>query len=217
AEVNRTSTTYTLRVRGDSYDNALKYGMTHAVNHPVKKPGAYQLRAAVRDTVSQRVGAASQFIEAPDLSKGRLALSGILIASEAKEAAAAPAPAPATEPKRNFDPRGHPAVRVFKQGSKVHYALQILNPQISRDTQKPDLETQLQVYRDGRQIFAGKVSPFHPNVTPETKGAVAMGQVTLSPSMQPGEYALQVVVTDKLAGEKNRTAAQWIDFEVVRP
>ena len=31
----------------------------------------------------------------------------------------------------------------------------------------------------------------------------------------PGEYVLQVVVTDKLAKEKHRTASQWIDFEVI--
>jgi len=34
--------------------------------------------------------------------------------------------------------------------------------------------------------------------------------------MAPGDYVLQIVATDKLAGEKNRTATTWIDFEVVR-
>jgi hypothetical protein len=35
-------------------------------------------------------------------------------------------------------------------------------------------------------------------------------------ALQPGEYVLQVVVTDALAPEKRRTATQWIDFEVVK-
>jgi hypothetical protein len=34
--------------------------------------------------------------------------------------------------------------------------------------------------------------------------------------MEPGEYAMQIVVTDKLAKEKFRTVAQSIDFEVVK-
>ncbi len=34
--------------------------------------------------------------------------------------------------------------------------------------------------------------------------------------LQPGEYALQVVVTDALASEKRRTVTQWIDFEIVK-
>ena len=33
----------------------------------------------------------------------------------------------------------------------------------------------------------------------------------------PGEYALQVVVTDNLAKRKYATASQWIDFEVDSP
>lgn len=30
-----------------------------------------------------------------------------------------------------------------------------------------------------------------------------------------GEYVLQVIVTDRLAKEKHRTATQWIDFEII--
>jgi hypothetical protein len=33
---------------------------------------------------------------------------------------------------------------------------------------------------------------------------------------KPGDYVLQVIVTDKLADEKSNTAAQWIDFSVHR-
>jgi hypothetical protein len=32
----------------------------------------------------------------------------------------------------------------------------------------------------------------------------------------PGEYALQVVITDQLAKGQHQIATQWIDFEVVR-
>lgn len=42
----------------------------------VKKPGAYQLRVALRDVASGRIGSAWQFVEVPDMSQGRLALSG---------------------------------------------------------------------------------------------------------------------------------------------
>jgi hypothetical protein len=34
--------------------------------------------------------------------------------------------------------------------------------------------------------------------------------------MSPGDYILQVIVTDPLAKEKYRTATQWIDFEIVK-
>ena len=33
--------------------------------------------------------------------------------------------------------------------------------------------------------------------------------------LPPGEYVLQIIVTDALADERHRTATQWIDFELV--
>jgi hypothetical protein len=43
---------------------------------------------------------------------------------------------------------------------------------------------------------------------------VAAGAMRLGPAIKPGDYILQLVITDKLAGEKNRIAVQSIDFEV---
>ena len=38
----------------------------------------------------------------------------------------------------------------------------------------------------------------------------------LGSQMQPGEYVLQVVVTDLLRRDKYRVTSQWIDFEVIK-
>src|SRR5207302_5522869 len=54
--VDETSKTYTIRLRGEMYNNALQHGFVYTVNHLVKKPGAYQLRAAVRDSATEKVG-----------------------------------------------------------------------------------------------------------------------------------------------------------------
>jgi hypothetical protein len=48
------------------------------------------------------------------------------------------------------------------------------------------------------------------------KRLTAGGALQLGTEMPPGEYILQVIVTDLLAKEKNRTATQWIDFEIVK-
>ena len=49
-----------------------------------------------------------------------------------------------------------------------------------------------------------------------TQGDIgAGGRLQLGSVMVPGEYALQMIVTDLLAKEKERVAAQWIDFEIV--
>jgi hypothetical protein len=36
----------------------------------------------------------------------------------------------------------------------------------------------------------------------------------LGTDLAPGDYVLQVVVTDLLAEEPRRTASSWIDFEI---
>jgi len=33
--------------------------------------------------------------------------------------------------------------------------------------------------------------------------------------MTPGEYVLQVIVSDLVAGDKYATASQWVDFKIV--
>jgi hypothetical protein len=33
--------------------------------------------------------------------------------------------------------------------------------------------------------------------------------------MTPGDYVLQVIVSDLLAGEKYATTSQWVDFQIV--
>ena len=50
----------------------------------------------------------------------------------------------------------------------------------------------------------------------DLKRLQAGGRLVLGTALQPGEYVLQVVVTDALAKEKYRTATQWIDFEIVK-
>src|SRR5205823_5219393 len=73
--------TETVRVRDAEYRAALRDGLTFGINLPVKQPGAFQLRVAVRDAASERVGSANQFIEVPNLSKNQLTLSGLYVAS----------------------------------------------------------------------------------------------------------------------------------------
>ena len=83
--------TETLRVRGPDYEHLLNHGLVYTLNLPVKRPGFYQLRVAVRDAASERIGSATQFVEAPDLSTGRLTLSGIALMSGATGKPRAPA------------------------------------------------------------------------------------------------------------------------------
>jgi len=72
----------------------------------------------------------------------------------------------------------------------------------------------VRLFRDGRQVFAGPEMPYDSS-NPEDRGRlVNIERLRLGSNLTPGDYVLQVVVTDALASDKYNTATQWIDFEI---
>ncbi|MGB7923089.1 MAG: VWA domain-containing protein [Pyrinomonadaceae bacterium] len=207
--------TYELRLKDEEYERLMKYGLIYTLNVPVKKAGAYQLRVAVRDATSERVGSASQFIEVPNLTKNRLALSGIVVGGMTPSKTSKPVANEAVDPATLYDPQASPAVRRLSHGMILDYGYVIYNAQLDRATGRPNLLTQVRLFREGQQVFAGKELPFNPDKQSDLKRLVASGRLQLGTQLPPGEYVLQVIVTDPLAKEKYRTTSQWIDFEIL--
>lgn len=219
--VDQLSRTHTIRVKGKTYERILKSGFTYNVTVPVKKAGAYQLRAVLRDVPSNRLGAANQFIEVPDIKKNRLVISGILTSGMSAEAyqsrrAAGTSDGNAEGVVEEQDANAGATLRQFKSGSVLVYGFVIYNAQIDKTTGKPQLQTQLRLFRDGQQVFGGREIAFDSASQVDLKRLAAAGAIQLGTELQPGEYQLQVVITDPLAKEKYRVATQWIDFEIVK-
>jgi hypothetical protein len=240
--VSEANVTHTLTVKEEAYQRIMQAGLLYNIVVPAKKPGGYQLRVAVRDAASERTGSASQYVEVPDVKKGRLALSGIVIKSDeaslaGQPSAAVPAPKrPAAPPEKvpppsndsapketpahgpappPSDPQGSPAVRRFRSGATVNYGFYIYNAKPERADGHPRLQTQMRLFRDGKLVYEGKVLPFDALPLNAQGDVGAGGQLRLGRELVPGEYALQMIVTDPLAKEKQRVAAQWVDFEIV--
>ena len=69
-----------IRVSQDVLQRFQKEGMIYGFGIPIAKPGAYLLRAAVRDRASGRIGSAGQYIEVPNINgKDHLSLSSLVI------------------------------------------------------------------------------------------------------------------------------------------
>lgn len=189
--------TWTLRLPQQRYDEVLKQGLVYSTSIPTKKAGAYQLRVAVRDAASEKLGSAMQFIEAPDVDSGRLTLSGIVVEADTR---------------LEDDPEGTPAVRVFKSGGTIAYAYQILNARTG-GSEQGHLESRTRLYRDGQLVYEGMPSTLNPDGQKDAKHLAVGGRMQLT-KISPGDYVLQVIVLDNLRKDKNRIAAQSIDFEV---
>lgn len=233
--VDQVSRTHTVRMRGETYQRILRDGFVYGVTVPLKKPGAYQLRIALHDAGSERIGSASQFVDVPDIKKNRLALSGIVVkgvsaAEYTRNNAQSRPPGDTTstpnvqangassqsEGVEEGDAQASPAIRNFHKGLVMQYYFIIFNPQLDKATNQPQLTTQVRLVRDGKLVFTGKETPFNFADQPDLRRLVTGGAIQLGSDLVPGEYVLQIIVRDALAKDKNRTATQWIDFEIVK-
>jgi VWFA-related protein len=203
----------TLRLSQESYERAQREGIVYSFDMPVKQNGAFQFRVAVRDQASSRIGAAGQFVEVPNLSKDRLALSGIVVHDEQllpAQQSNAPAKAHAD------DITAGPAVRQFHQGSSLMAVYAVYNALLDKTTSQPRLTTQTRIFRDGKAIFTGTPTPLDVSGQTDLQRLIAGSRLYVGPELSPGDYVLQIIVEDHVGKEKTRIATQWIDFEVVR-
>jgi hypothetical protein len=218
----------TVRVSAADFEKLQTNGLRYTLKVPIKSPGAYQLRVAVLDEATEQVGSANELIEVPDFASGRLALSGIVFSGKVAAAASQNKEASQTQAASDVQPAGgasvandveleaDPSVRRIRPGMELHYDFHIYNAQIDPANGRTRLQTQVRLFRDGQPAYEGKIAPFDTTQQEDLKRLVAGGQIKLNRNAAPGEYVLQVIVTDLLADEKHRVATQWIDLEIAR-
>lgn len=212
---------HTVRMKPASFDKVMKNGFIYNVTVPIKKSGAYQLRTALRDQPSGRIGSATQFINVPDFNQGRLSLSGIVMKGvplerHMKDQAPPGLKQTSDDNAQEADPSASIAVRQFRTGMALVYTFIIYNVKIDKSTGKPQLKTQARLFKNGEPIFTGDELSFDPGQQTDLRRLGTGGAIQLGTSMTPGEYVLQIVVTDLLAKDKRRIATQWMDFEIVK-
>jgi hypothetical protein len=207
--------TYQVKLTETDYQHIMKQGLVYNLTVPIKKPGAYQLRVSLRDSGSDRVGSASQFIDAPDIKKKRLALSGLVVRGETNTTSANAAGTNQDEGHEEGDAQTSAAVRHFKAGTLMTYAYFVYNAKLD-SASHPQLMMQVKLFRDGAQVFTGKETQFTSSQQTDMQRLPFGGAIKLGTDMIPGDYVVQIVVTDLLADQKHRVATQWMDFQITK-
>jgi len=156
----------------------------------------------VRDVASDRIGSAGQFVLVPDVAKNHLSLSGVVISGLSQGQGTS----------GDATLQAVPSLRRLTHGMVLSYSYTIYNAEVKED--RPQLETQMLLFREGKQVFAGKISPFDPGTQSDMKRLKVTGGLRLGPELPVGGYLLQVIVTDKLRNKPN-TAVQTLDFVIV--
>jgi hypothetical protein len=77
-----------LKLAAKDYERAAHEGLVYQLDVPAKKPGAYQLRIALRDAASAKLGSASQLVEVPALASSKIPLPGITLSTDGETSVA---------------------------------------------------------------------------------------------------------------------------------
>ena len=192
-----------LSLRQSEYEQSLRDGLRLRFDMPAKRPGSYQVRVAVRDRNSSKVGSAGQFVAVPDLKKNRLATSGIVLRAAEESPTQTAVMATATG-------------RRFRVNSDVEFAFVVYNAAIDSATQLPKLTMTTNLVRDGKIVKSGAEMPLSSANQPDLTRLLTSGVMRLQQDLEPGNYYLQVVITDKAAKDKQPPVTQWVDFEIVK-
>ncbi len=185
-----------LSVPAERYEQVLRDGLVYTISMPMQKAGPYQVRVAVRDEDTGAMGSDSQFVDIPEVRPSRLSVAGLIMQGMTVEASS------------------RPAVRQFARGDTLEYSLLVYGARQNGD--RANLTSQIRLVRGAEEVFTGNTVPSASTKEPENEAIIIGGTFALPQSLPPGEYFLQVIVTDELAPPERQTSSQWIDFEIVK-
>ncbi len=163
-------------------------------------PGLYQVRVGARDVKSGRMGIVHEWIEIPDLTGHKLALS-TLLAGERQSA---------SQERKSQMPRIlMRADHHFHRDSSLRFQVDIYNASVAPSDAKPDLVMQLQAVRDRQPVITMPMRSILTNV-PKSNEIRIGGEFPLK-EFAPGRYLLLITVIDRLA---KASASQQMRFEI---
>jgi hypothetical protein len=142
------------------------------------------------------MGSAGQFVVVPDLKTKKTAVSGIVLGLPNADHSVSNA-----------------GGRRFKQNDELYFAFNIYNA-ANETGQLRNLVMNVMLFRDGKTVYSGPEVPIVASNPKDLSRVFTNGKLKLSSDFEPGNYYLQVVVTEKDAKDKAVPVVQWIDFEI---
>jgi VWFA-related protein len=193
---------YTEKIKGnipveqlpDARRSGFRYGKRFEL-----RPGIYQFRIGVRDQATDRIGTGITWVQVPDLSKGHLTSSSILLTDLGEQRPGAETEKPIVSEWR--------AIKSYKSESVLVYYLMLYNlaekDEAGALMQSEILQGESSVYKSEWQPVTSRT------VGKEKKGLELGGQIKLF--LPPGVYELRISVKDP---RSNKTTKQSTFFAI---
>jgi hypothetical protein len=110
----------------------------------------------------------------------------------------------------------NPSARRFVVNSDLYFGFVVYNAALNQATQLPILTIETKLFRDGNPVGPSSEIPIELKNQADLSRLFVNGSLRLNPALEPGDYYLQVVITDKVTRAKQSVITQWVDFQVVK-
>lgn len=161
------------------------------------KPGFYNIRFALRDPISNKLGSATTWVEVPDLEKSKLALSNILLLhsnDNAKDVAT------------NISGSGQ-ALNIFSEKSSIGFLCYVFDNKASKKI--PELTAQVQVLQGDKALFTSPQIDVVEKL--DKNGRIAYGGSLPLGGFPSGQYQLKITIND---AKGKKQVSQEQDFTI---
>lgn len=206
---------YTIKTKGATYESMLTKGFVYVLIVPIKKPGLYQYRVALRDTSSGKIGSAMQIVEVPNLTKQKLTVSSLAVENMSLamwqnfvNGKVGTKPGQIQVPTTILYDT---VLKQFEPGTVLRYGFEVYNAKA--DKAAPQLETQAKILQSDQVVIQGSPIKVDTSGQVDPKHVKISGNMLLNDKLQAGDYVLQVVVTDTVS---KQVSTQIFPFEIVK-
>lgn len=202
---------FDIKVSAKDYEKLLAEGIVSSLSFATRVKGAQQVKVAVRDVNTNKIGTASQTVKVPNFDKESVSLSGILLQNytmnewQIAQSGKAP-PVSAVEAATRM--QANTARRRFKKGTVLSFNYAIYSAPSFRSKS----QAQFTVFKDGKELFKGSPEELNITATGKLQRVNRGGAFLLGTEMEAGRYVLQISVGGDGLKE---TEIHQIDFELV--
>jgi VWFA-related protein len=169
-------------------------------------PGLYQIRVVARDEKTGRSGSAHSWIEIPDLTSGKLAMSSLVIGVRAPGANSATS---STTPPLDATTELRIAHR-FSTSDFLRFMLFVYNGTRAPADSKPDVALQVQVVRDDQPVITSPLRKVSLEGVEDLTRIPFAAELPLT-GLPAGRYVLQITAVDRVS---KQSTSQQTRFEI---